>query len=66
LRQLPEFADVPKPVFDKAALQLQNERKLLLSWHDHAASLPKQEQDILVSDGSGKHYVSAYERSPQP
>jgi hypothetical protein len=60
LRQQPELAPVPKPVFDKAALLLQQDRKALLEIHDHAARLPQAEQDELVTDGRGKYYVSIY------
>jgi hypothetical protein len=60
LRQQPELASVPKPIFDKAALLLQQNRKALLAVHDHAARLPQSEQDELVTDGLGNYYVSIY------
>lgn len=60
LRQQPELAKVPKADFDQAALQLQRERRALLSEHGHAARLPQDEQDSLVSDGLGNFYVSIY------
>jgi hypothetical protein len=60
LRQQPELADIPKASFDKAALLLQQDRKALLTIHDHASRLPKAEQDELVTDGFGNYYVSIY------
>lgn len=60
LHQQPELAHVPKLVFDGAALLLQQERRALLSVHDHAARLPQAEQDELVTDGLGNYYVSIY------
>jgi hypothetical protein len=62
LRQQPELADIPKAIFDRAALLLQSERRALLSIHDHAAGLPEEEREGLVTDGSGKFYVSIYAR----
>jgi hypothetical protein len=58
LRQQPELAHIPKLVFDQAALRLQQERKVFLAGHGHALSLPKPEQDELVTDGLGAYYVS--------
>ena len=62
LRQEPELANVPKEVFDRAALLLQRDRRALLSVHDHAAALPPEEQQRLVTDGLGTYYVSIYAR----
>jgi len=62
LRQQPELADVPKEIFDKAALLLERERKALLSFHDHAAALPPEEREQFVTDGLGTYYVSIYAR----
>jgi hypothetical protein len=62
LRQDPELATIPKAIFDQAALYLQQERRALLSVHDHAAALPAQERDHLVTDGLGTYYVSIYAR----
>ena len=62
LRQQPELSNMPKPVFDRAALLLQKERRALLSIHDHAARLPAEEREGLVTDGFGKYYVSIYAR----
>ena len=62
LRQQPELIDIPKAIFDRAALLLQSERKAHLSVHDHAAALPQEEQDLCVTDGLGHFYVSAYAR----
>ena len=60
LHQQPELAHVPKLIFDGSALLLQQERRALLSVHDHAARLPQAEQDELVTDGLGNYYVSIY------
>ena len=60
LRQRPELASIPKEIFDKAALLLQQGRRALLAVHDHAARLPKQQQDEFVTDGLGTYYVSIY------
>jgi hypothetical protein len=60
LRQQPELAHVPKAVFDKAALLLQQERRALLAVHDHGPRLPETQQDELVTDGLGTFYVSIY------
>jgi hypothetical protein len=62
LRQDPELATIPKAIFDQAALYLQQERRALLSVHDHAAALPAEERDHLVTDGLGTYYVSIYAR----
>jgi len=62
LRQQPELADIPKEVFDQAALLLQRDRRALLSVHGHGASLPPEEQQSLVTDGLGAYYVSIYAR----
>ena len=62
LRQQPELADIPKQIFDRAALLLASERRVLLSIHDHAAALPAEDRDALVTDGLGKFYVSIYAR----
>jgi len=62
LRQQPELANIPKRIFDEAALLLQAERRALLSIHDHAQALPKEEQDRFVTDGLGHFYVSIYAR----
>jgi hypothetical protein len=60
LRQQPELAQVPKAIFDEAALLLQRERRALLAVHDHAGHLPKAQQDEFVTDGLGTYYVSIY------
>jgi len=62
LRQQGELADIPKPIFDRAALLLQKERRALLSIHDHAAALSPEEREGFVTDGLGKYYVSIYAR----
>jgi hypothetical protein len=62
LRQQLELADVPKEIFDKAALLLEHERKALLSFHDHAAALPAEQREQFVTDGLGTYYVSIYAR----
>lgn len=62
LRQQPELAGIPKDIFDRAALALQQNRRALLSVHDHAASLPAEDQQRLVTDGLGTYYVSIYAR----
>lgn len=62
LRQQPELAEVPKAIFDEAALLLQRERKALLSLHDHAPALPAEERERFVTDGLGTYYVSIYAR----
>jgi hypothetical protein len=60
LRQRPELASIAKEIFDNAALLLQHERRALLAVHDHAARLPKEQQDEFVTDGLGTYYVSIY------
>jgi hypothetical protein len=62
LRRQPELAQVPKPIFDEAALLLQRDRRALLSLHGHASALPPEERETLVADGSGAYYVSIYAR----
>lgn len=62
LRQQPELVDVPKSVFDQAALLLQQDRRALLSAHGYAARLPEEERERLVTDGFGNYYVSIYAR----
>jgi hypothetical protein len=60
LRQQPELKDVPREVFDQAALLLQKDHKVLLAVHDHAPRLAQSERDDLVTDGLGNYYVSIY------
>ncbi len=62
LRQQPELANIPKAIFDAAALLLQSERKALLSVHDHASALLPEERERFVTDGLGTYYVSIYSR----
>jgi len=62
LRQQAELADIPKHIFDRAALLLQKERRALLAVHDHAAALSAEEREGFVTDGLGKYYVSIYAR----
>ncbi len=62
LRQHPELSDIPKQIFDRAALLLQDERRALLSIHGHATALPEAEREGLVTDGHGNYYVSLYSR----
>jgi len=62
LRQQAELADIPKRIFDQAALLLQKERRALLAIHDHAEALPAEEREGFVTDGLGKFYVSIYAR----
>jgi len=62
LRQQPELAQIPKRIFDQAALLLQQERRALLMVHDFAAALPHDEQERFVTDGLGNFYVSIYAR----
>lgn len=60
LRQQTELDGVSKELFDQAALLLQKQRRALLSEHGQGSRLPKEEQDVLVTDGHGNYYVSLY------
>ena len=62
LRQQPELVQIPKQIFDRAALLLESERRALLSIHDHATALSAEERESFVTDGLGKYYVSIYAR----
>jgi hypothetical protein len=62
LRQQPELADIPKRIFDEAALLLQQERRVLLNPHGYTGSISAQEKEQLVTDGFGNYYVSIYAR----
>lgn len=64
LRHQPELAQIPKEIFDRAALKLQDDRRALLAQHDHAPRLPESERAELVTDNLGTYYVSIYERRP--
>jgi len=50
-------AGLGKQDFDAAALALSREGLLVLHRHDHAASLSEAEQNALVRDALGRHYI---------
>lgn len=60
LLPLPELRDragLGKKDFDAAALALSKEGLLVLHYHDHASALSEVDQDALVRDALGRHYV---------
>lgn len=60
LLPLPELRDragLAKRDFDAAALALSREGLLVLHHHDHASALSEADQDALVRDALGRHYV---------
>lgn len=57
VRELRARAGLGKQDFDAAALALSREGLLVLHHHDHAASLSEAEQDALVRDALGRHYI---------
>jgi len=57
VRELRARAGLGKQDFDAAALALSREGLLVLHRHDHAASLSEAEQNALVRDALGRHYI---------
>jgi SOS response regulatory protein OraA/RecX len=57
VRELRERAGLAKQDFDAAALALSREGLLVLHYHDHAASLSEADQNALVRDTLGRHYI---------
>jgi hypothetical protein len=57
VRELRARAGLAKQEFDAAALALSREGLLVLHHHDHAAALSEAEQNALVRDTLGRHYV---------
>jgi hypothetical protein len=57
VRELRARAGLGKQDFDAAALALSREGLLVLHHHDHAASLSEAEQNALVRDALGRHYI---------
>lgn len=56
LRQSPWLRDVLKEDFDRAVLQLAQQRRIYLSRHPAPAYLPPDERDDLVRDNDGTFY----------
>jgi hypothetical protein len=57
VRELRARAGLGKQDFDAAALALSREGLLVLHHHDHAGSLSEAEQNALVRDALGRHYI---------
>lgn len=57
VRELRARSGLAKQEFDAAALALSKEGLLVLHHHDHAASLSEADQNALVRDALGQHYV---------
>jgi hypothetical protein len=57
VRELRARAGLAKQDFDSAALALSREGLLVLHHHDHAASLSEADQNALVRDALGRHYI---------
>lgn len=57
VRELRARTGLDKQDFDAAALALSREGLLVLHLHDHAASLSEAEQNALVRDALGRHYI---------
>ena len=56
-RELRRAANLEKPQFDQAVLDLARQGRLMLHRHDFAAGLSTSERDELVTDGAGTYYV---------
>ena len=56
-RDLRRVANLDKPEFDLAVLDLARQGRLMLHRHDHASHLAAHERDELVTDGAGNYYV---------
>ena len=57
VRELRARAGLGKQDFDATALALSREGVLVLHHHDHASALTEAEQQALVRDALGRHYV---------
>lgn len=62
-RDLRRVAQLAKPDFDHAVLELARQGQLSLHRHDYATSLSQVERDELVTDGDGTFYVGMALRS---
>jgi hypothetical protein len=56
-RDLRRAAQLDKPRFDAAVLELSRQGRVSLHRHDYPASLTPEERDELVTDGAGTYYV---------
>jgi hypothetical protein len=56
-RDLRRAANLDKPLFDRAVLELARQGRVSLHRHDYATSLTAAERDELVTDGAGTYYV---------
>jgi hypothetical protein len=65
IRKAPELDGVSKSDFDRAVMQLLEQRRVFL--HDHSAphTLSAAEQEQLVTDGKGNFYVGIAWREPE-
>jgi len=57
LREWPGLKDLPKAVFDRAALELAVRGVVVLNRHDYPASLSDEERQKLVQDDRGCCYI---------
>jgi hypothetical protein len=57
VRELRARAGLGKQDFDAAALALSREGLLVLHHHDHAGALSEADQNALVRDALGRHYI---------
>ena len=53
-----------KAVFDAAAVELLQARKLYMAPHDHPHRLRPEEREALIADGRGVFYCSISDRRP--
>ena len=64
-RALRRVAQLDKPHFDRAVLDLARQGRVMLHRHDFAGGLSAAERDELVTDGAGAYYVGmALRRQP--
>lgn len=64
-RELRRVAQLDKPHFDRAVLDLARQGRVMLHRHDFAGGLSAAERDELVTDGAGTYYVGMALRRDQ-
>ena len=64
-RELRRVAQLDKPDFDRAVLDLARQGRVMLHRHDFAGGLSAAERDELVTDGAGTYYVGMALRRDQ-
>jgi hypothetical protein len=57
-RRLREAMGMSKTEFDKYMIELSDQRKVRLAYHDKSANLTKEEKEGMIHDGDNNYYVA--------